>query len=87
MYISGIRIGNNLEDKMNKLAMNGRNMDDYMTNQTLVQVEIMGILNSGNVYYHSVQKLSFSHLSKNIKITIYKTIMLPVVLHGCDTWV
>jgi hypothetical protein len=25
-------------------------------------------------------------LSKNIKITIYKTIILPVVLYGCETW-
>jgi hypothetical protein len=25
-------------------------------------------------------------LSKNLKIKIYKTIILPVVLHGCETW-
>jgi hypothetical protein len=25
-------------------------------------------------------------LSKNIKIRIYKTIILPVVLYGCKTW-
>jgi hypothetical protein len=25
-------------------------------------------------------------LSKDIKIRIYKTIILPVVLYGCDTW-
>jgi hypothetical protein len=25
-------------------------------------------------------------LSKNVKIRIYKTIILPVVLYGCDTW-
>jgi hypothetical protein len=25
-------------------------------------------------------------LSKNIKIRIYKTIILPVVLCGCETW-
>jgi len=25
-------------------------------------------------------------LSKNIKIKIYKTITLPVVLYGCETW-
>jgi hypothetical protein len=25
-------------------------------------------------------------LSKNVKITIYKTIILPVVLYGCETW-
>jgi hypothetical protein len=25
-------------------------------------------------------------LSKNIKIRIYKTTILPVVLYGCETW-
>jgi hypothetical protein len=25
-------------------------------------------------------------LSKNLKIGIYKTIILPVVLNGCETW-
>jgi hypothetical protein len=25
-------------------------------------------------------------LSRNIKIRIYKTMMLPVVLYGCETW-
>jgi hypothetical protein len=25
-------------------------------------------------------------MSKNTKITIYKTIILPVVLYGCETW-
>jgi len=30
--------------------------------------------------------LSSSFLSKNIKIKIYRTIILPVVLYGCETW-
>jgi len=30
--------------------------------------------------------LSSSLLSKNIKIKKYKTIILPVVLNGCETW-
>jgi hypothetical protein len=25
-------------------------------------------------------------LSKNVKIRVYKTTTLPVVLHGCETW-
>jgi hypothetical protein len=34
-----------------------------------------------------VQSLHFSHLlSENLKITTYKTIILPVVLYGCETW-
>jgi hypothetical protein len=37
--------------------------------------------------YHSVQNLSSSRLiSKNLKIKIYKTVILPVVLYGCETW-
>jgi hypothetical protein len=40
-----------------------------------------------NRCYHSVQNLSYSYLlSKNIKIIIYKNIILPVVLYGCETW-
>jgi len=25
-------------------------------------------------------------LSKNLKIKIYRTVIFPVVLHGCETW-
>jgi hypothetical protein len=42
--------------------------------------------NLGNDFYHSVQRLLSSRLlSKNVTIGIYKTILLPVVLYGCDT--
>ena len=30
--------------------------------------------------------LSSSLLSKNLEIKIYRTIILPVVLYGCETW-
>jgi len=30
--------------------------------------------------------LSSSLLSKNLKIKIYRTIILPVVFYGCETW-
>jgi hypothetical protein len=34
-----------------------------------------------------IQNLSSSLLiSKNLKIKIYKTVILPVVLYGCETW-
>jgi hypothetical protein len=53
----------------------------------LFQEEIKRRLNSGNVSYHSVQNLLSSRLlSKNVKVRIYKTIMLPVVLYGYETW-
>jgi hypothetical protein len=49
--------------------------------------EIKSRLNLGNACYHSVQSLLFSRLwSRNIKVKIYKTIILPVVLYGCETW-
>jgi hypothetical protein len=57
------------------------------TDQNLIQEEMKRRLNSGNACYHSVQNvLSFHLLSKDVKITIYKTIILPVVLYGCETW-
>ena len=30
--------------------------------------------------------LSSSLLSKNIKIKVYRTVILPVILYGCETW-
>jgi len=30
--------------------------------------------------------LSSSLLSKNLKIKVYRSIILPVVLYGCETW-
>ena len=32
------------------------------------------------------ESLVFRLLSKNLKIKIYRTIILPVVLYGCETW-
>ena len=58
-----------------------------LTNQSYIAEEIKSRLKSGNSCYHSVQNLLSSRLlSKNLKIKIYRTIMLPVVLYGCETW-
>jgi hypothetical protein len=43
----------------------------------VIQEEIKRRLNSGNACYHSVQ---------NLKIRIYKTIILPMDQYGCETW-
>jgi hypothetical protein len=41
----------------------------------------------GNACYHLVQSLlSPCLLSRNVKVKIYKTIIVPVVLCGCETW-
>ncbi|PSN31722.1 hypothetical protein C0J52_23185 [Blattella germanica] len=29
---------------------------------------------------------NFELLSKNIKLKMYKTVILPVILYGCETW-
>jgi hypothetical protein len=64
-----------------------RYLGTTITNQNLIQEEIKRRLNSGTACYHSVQNLLSSRLlSKNINITIYRTIILPVVLYGCGTW-
>ena len=58
-----------------------------LTNQNSIQEEIKSRLKVGNACYHLVQNiLSSSLLSKNLKIKIYRTIILPVVLYGCETW-
>ena len=58
-----------------------------MTNQNSIPEEIKRRLRPGNACYHSVQNpLSLSLLSKNLKIKMYRTIILPVVLYGCETW-
>jgi hypothetical protein len=58
-----------------------------VTNQNCIHKEIKSRLNSRNACYHFVQNLlSSCILSKNLKIKKYKTIILPVVLYGCETW-
>jgi hypothetical protein len=56
------------------------------THPNLIQEEVKRRLHSANVCYHSVHNIPSSHLlSKNLKIRIYMTIILPVVLYGCET--
>jgi hypothetical protein len=58
-----------------------------LTDQNYMQDEIKSRLNSGNACYHSVQSLlSSCLLSRNLKVKIHKTIILTVVLYGCETW-
>jgi len=57
------------------------------TNPKLYSEEIKSRWRSWNACYHSVQNLlSSSVLSKNLKIKKYRTIILPVVLCGFETW-
>ena len=57
-----------------------------LTNQNSIHEEIKSRLKLGNAYY-SVQNLSSSSLlSKNLNIKIYRTIIFPAVLYGCEIW-
>ena len=41
----------------------------------------------GNANYYSLEKILSSHLlSKKLEVNTYKTIILPIVLYGCETW-
>jgi len=61
-------------------------LETTLTNQNSIPEEIKSGLRSGNACYHSVQKLLYSRLlSKNLKIKIYRTKLLPVVWYGCET--
>jgi len=57
------------------------------TNQNSIAEEIKSRLRRGNACYNSVQNFCLPRLlSKNLKTKIYRIIILPVVLYGCETW-
>jgi len=58
-----------------------------LPNENCIHKKIKSRLKSGNTCYHSVQNnLSSSLLSKNGKIKIYRSLILPFVLYGFETW-
>jgi len=58
-----------------------------LTDRNSIQEEIKRRLKSGNACYHSVQNFCLPVCnSKILNIKIYRTIILPVVLYGCETW-
>jgi hypothetical protein len=78
-----IKIGNRSFEGMAKFKYLGRTLTD----QSCIHEEIKSRINSGNACYHSVHSLLSSRLlSRNVKVKIYRTIILPVVLYGCETW-
>ncbi|KAJ4446495.1 hypothetical protein ANN_13191 [Periplaneta americana] len=77
--------------KIGDLSFEGVEKFKYLgatvTNINDTREEIKRRINMGNACYYSVEKLlSSSLLSKNLKVIIYKTVILPVVLYGCETW-
>ena len=77
-----IKIDNNSIKRVEGFRYLGTTLID----QNSIQEEIKSRLKSGNACYHSVQNLSsYSSLSKNLKIKIYRTIILPFVLYASET--
>jgi len=72
-----VRIDNSTFERVEEFNYLGTTL----TNQNSIAEEIKSRLRLGNACYHSVQNLLSSRLlSKNLKIKIYRTIILPVVL-------
>jgi len=81
--IQSVRIDNSTFEMVEEFKYLGTNL----TNQNCMAEEIKSRLRSGNACYNSVQNLWSSRLlSKNVKIKIYRSIILPVVLYGCKGW-
>jgi hypothetical protein len=81
--IDSMKMDNSLIERVEEFKYLGTTL----TNQNSIQEEIKSRLKLGNAYYYSVQNLlSSSLLSKTFKIKIYRTIILRVVLYGCETW-
>jgi hypothetical protein len=80
---SNIRSGNISLERVEQFKYLGTTLTD----QNSIHGEIKSRLKSGNACYHSVQKHFFSTLlSKNVKTKIYRSIILPVVSYGCESW-
>jgi len=74
-----------MDNKTFKMVGPFKYLATTLTNQNSFQGEIKRKLKSGNARHHSVWNLLSSNLiPKNIKIKIYRTIILPVVLYGCE---
>ena len=80
---SHIKIGNKSFERVKQF----RYFVIPLTNQHCIHENIKTSLKLGNACYHSEQNiLSCSLLLRNIKIKIYRSITLPVILYGCETW-
>ena len=78
-----MKIDNSSIERVEELKYLGKTL----TSQNSIKEEIKSRLKLGNVCYYSVQNLLPSRLLfKNLKIKIYKIIILPVVLYGFEIW-
>jgi hypothetical protein len=84
---AGRRHNTELDNTSSERVEDLKYLGTTLKNQNSIQKENKSRLKSGNSFCHSVQNLlSSSVLSKILKIKIYRTIIFPVVLYGCETW-
>jgi hypothetical protein len=91
ILMSRNKAGKNYSIKITNMSFEGvakfKYLGTTLTDQNFMQEEIKSRFISGNACYHSVQSLLSSRLlSRDARFKIYKTIILPVVLYGCETW-
>jgi hypothetical protein len=78
-----MKIDNSSIERVEEFIYLGKTLRD----QNSIQEEIKSRLKLTNACYHSVQNLlSSSLLSRNLKMKIYRIIILLFVLYGCETW-
>jgi hypothetical protein len=78
---------NKLDNRSFERVEESKYLGTTLTNKNSIQEEIKSRLKSENPCYYSVQNLlSYSFRSKNLKIKTKRTIILPVVLYGCESW-
>jgi hypothetical protein len=78
-----IKTGN----KSSEMVEEFRYLETTLTNQNSIHEEIKNRLELGTACYQSEQNLLYSSLLPNkIQMKIYRTIILPFVLYGCETW-
>jgi len=80
--IHNVRLNNSTFERVEEFKYLGTTL----THKNSIPEEIKSRLRSESACYHSEQNLLSSRLlSKNLKIKIYRTIIMPVALYGCGT--
>jgi hypothetical protein len=80
---NGVKIDNSSIERVEEFKYLGATL----TYQNSIQEGIKSRLTLGNAYYYSMQNLLSSRfISRNLKIKIYRTIVFPVILYGCESW-
>ena len=80
---NNIKIGNKSSESEEQFSFCGTTLKI----KTFIHKEIKNKLNSGEcILSFSAASFVFQVAIKSIKIKMYRIIILPVVLHGCETW-